>query len=362
VQRSQTQASGRAWGWLAAVLDGAGTPWAEWTDSAGAAEPRLPFFQAAQQLEALRRLNLAAAATGRSVSPDLARSLLVGGITDRNRGDLRLVGEAEVSFGPPAVRPSDLPAGDLLAVVAGPLARRLAALPEPPSRTPLPLVRGLRIVGDPWAGAHLRAQQEANRRGRVGRRTLVLAADFGTLALHAWAHQAVSGGLLGPRDWLDSRVHGGPPPSALDLAGQAQRAAREVGVRRVRLVIGPQRIGGLRPAPTLDPTAVELARWVGRPLGLLLTQTRKRALLTDSLVPWATRDTGPLAIPEPWHAHLTAYAERQRSLLGAAGYPVLGSLDGLLPASVVPSAFPTDADVLARALDLLLDPQEGVSR
>ncbi|WP_460850293.1 hypothetical protein, partial [Nocardioides ultimimeridianus] len=123
MQRSPTQASGRAWGWLAALLDGSVAPWRE---STATAEPRLPFFPAAQQLEALRRLNIAAAAAGRRVSPDLAHALLVDGITDRNRGDLRLVGEDEWAFGPPAVRPSRLPARDLLPVVAGPLARRLA--------------------------------------------------------------------------------------------------------------------------------------------------------------------------------------------------------------------------------------------
>ncbi|GAB3852215.1 hypothetical protein GCM10028801_02990 [Nocardioides maradonensis] len=358
MQRSPTQASGRAWGWLAALLDGSVTPWRESTVTA---EPRLPFFPAAQQLESLRRLNIAAAASGRRVSPELARALLVDGITDRNRGDLRLVGEDEWPFGPPAVRPSRLPARDLLPVVAGPLARRLAALPERAPRRPLPLVRGVRLDGDPWAVALAEIQQAARGRARTGRRAMVLTDDFATVALRAWGHQAVSGGVLGPQDWMTNRIRSEVPPPALRLAKQAHRVAAEVGVRHTLVVVGPQPVAGLRPTPAFDPVAVDLARWVGRPLGVLVSPERRRHLLLESLVPEATRPTGPLTVPAPWHDRLTAYAERQRSLLRQAGYPVLGSLDGLLPAPASASAFHRDGDVLDRALELLLDPREGVS-
>ena len=359
MQRSPTQASGRAWGWLALLLDGSVTPWRE---STATAEPRLPFFPAAQQLESLRRLNVAAATAGRRVSPELARALLLDGITDRNRGDLRLVGEDEWPFGPPAVQPSLLPARDLLPVVAGPLARRLAALPERRPRRPLPLVRGVRLDGDPWAAAVAHLRQTARGRSRTGRRAVVLTDDFGTVALRAWGHQAVSGGVLGPQDWLSNRIRPEGPPPALRLAKQAQRVAAEVGVRRTLVVVGPLPVAGLPPTPPFDPVAVDLARWVGRPLGVLVSPERRRHLLLESLVPQATRAAGPLTVPAPWHDLLTAYAERQRSLLRGAGYPVLGSLDGLLPAPVSATAFHRDDDVLDRALELLLDPQGGMDR
>jgi hypothetical protein len=119
----------------------------------------------------------------------------------------------------------------------------------------------------------------------------------------------------------------------------------------------------------LDQTAVELARWVGRPLGVLVEPARRRTLLLEVLLPRATRATTPLTLPEPWQGRLAAYAETQRSRLEAAGYPVLGSLDALRPAPAAqPTPFPSDEAVLARAIEVLLEPVtigtdlEGVPR
>ena len=167
MSRTETQASERAWGWVAALLDGSTVAWG---DSTEAAPPQLPFFPAAQQLESLRRLNQVAAATGRAVPAETARSVLTTGITDRNRGDLRLLGEEPRGFGPPAVDPARLPESDLLQVVAGPLARRLSTHPLPLARRPLPLVRGWHLAGDAWAAAYLQLDQVRRGRGRPGRR------------------------------------------------------------------------------------------------------------------------------------------------------------------------------------------------
>ncbi|MCL2543087.1 MAG: hypothetical protein FWE71_11610 [Nocardioidaceae bacterium] len=358
MQRPDSQASQRAWGWLAALQDGATTPWAEW---AAPAEPSLPFFPAAQQLEALRRVN--AAAGGRPVPGSVTAALLRGGITDRNRGDLPLADETPRPFGPPAVDPADLPARDLLPVVSGPLARFLAALAEEPVRRPLPLVRGWRMVGDPWATAYLTAAQQRLRRGRTGRRTLVLGADLVTLTVHAWADHAVSGGRLGLRAWLGERVTEGHLPRPLDLARTAGRVAEEVGPRHTVIALDTARVRRLPAPPPVDPTAVELARWVGRPLGVLTGPERRRHLLLHHLLPRATRATGPVTLPSRWQDLLASYADGQRSALAAKGYPVLGSLDALLPSPAPqPTAFPTDRAVLDRAIDLLLEPIEGVSR
>ncbi|WP_460847982.1 hypothetical protein, partial [Nocardioides ultimimeridianus] len=242
----------------------------------------------------------------------------------------------------------------------------LAALPERPPRRSLlpalPFARGVRLDGDPWAVARLELRRASRGRTRPGRRAFVLTDDLATVALHAWGHQAVSGGVLGPQDWLTNRIRTDTPPPALRLAKQAARVAAEVGVRHTLVVVGTHPVAGLRPDVAFDPVAVDLARWVGRPLGVLVPPERRRRLLLESLVPQATRTSGPLAVPAPWHDRLTAYAERQRSLLRAAGYPVLGSLDGLLPAPATAPAFHRDGDVLARALELLLDPLEGAHR
>ena len=347
-------------------MDGSTTSWSQW---AGEAEPALPFFPAAQQLESLRRVNLAA---GGRLDRAVADALLTDGITDRNRGDLPLSGEEIAAFGPPAVDPATLPAADLLPVVVGPIARRLAAGgAEPEPRRPLPFVRGWRPAGDPWLVEHLTAAQRRSGRARPGRRTLVLAADLPTMAVHTWAMHAVSGGRLNLLTWLRERITPTRVPASLDLAGLARRSAEQVGARHTTIALDTRPLRHLV-APPLDQTAVEVARWVGRPLGVLAAPERRRALLLHVLLPRATRAprmAGAVTLPEPWHSRLTAYAETQRDALRAGGYPVLGSLDALLPAPAErPTAFPTDRDVLARAIDLLLEPLdttnpgEGVPR
>jgi len=357
VLRPDTQASRRAWGWLAALLDGASTDWQAWS---GEAEPRLPFFPAAQQLEALRRVN--AAAAGRPVPPALADALLTDGITDRNRGDLPLAGEEPRAFGPRAVDPGALAAADLLPVVTGPLARALAERPERSAPRPLPWRRSLRLAGDPWLVAQHAHEQRRRRRGRPGGRGLVLAADLATMTLHTWAVHSVTGGRLGLESWLRERLTDQRVPRSLDLAGHARRMATEVGRRHTTIALTDPPAARLAVAPAVDPVAVEVARYVGRPLGVLVTAERRQDLLLHTLLPAATRPAAPLVLPDPWHGLLSAYAVTQRDRLAAAGYPVHGSLDTLLPPEGATTAFPTDRAVLARTIEVLLDPTQGVSR
>ncbi|GAB2983335.1 hypothetical protein [Nocardioides montaniterrae] len=356
------QASRRAWGWLAALLDGETTPWSHWVAEA---EPRLPFFPAAQQLEALRRLNLAAHELGHRPDADAAEQLIRAGITDRNRGDLVLVGESGSRFGPPSVDPSELRARDLLPVVVGPIARRLAETPPRRPRRTLPLTRGWQLAGDPWATFYAREAQNHARR-RPGHRVMVLAGDLGTLALHAWAEHAVTGGTLGFRAWMRSRVEHGRMPAVLDVAAQARTAAEAVGRPNIQVVTDASLVPLLAALPTLDPVAVDLARWVGRPLGVHVPQRQRRQLLLRELLPRTTRDAASPGLTAPWAGVLTEHARRQGSALESRRYPVTGSLEDLIPPSVEPSAFPADSAVLDRAFDLLLDPKlfslEGTAR
>ena len=67
---------------------------------------------------------------------------------------------------------------------------------------------------------------------------------------------------------------------------------------------------------------------------------------------------GPaLTVPRSREAWLSAQAERTRHELAAAGYPVLGDLDRLVPGPLpADPVVPVDAEVLALAVGLLLDP------
>ena len=115
----------RAWGWVAHLREGGTTPWHDWSAEGPAAGPLLP---GAQQLELLRRLNLAAPAAGRR----LADRILAAVATGRGRPDLELVGVAPARpFGFPPVDPSELSDGELLRVAVGLVADVLAGLDTP---------------------------------------------------------------------------------------------------------------------------------------------------------------------------------------------------------------------------------------
>lgn len=115
---------GRAWGWVAHLREGGTTPWTTWTGDGPATGPLLP---GAQQLELLRRLNLA----GPPVTTRLADRVLAAEATGRGRPDLELVGVAEPrSFGWPPVDPAELSDGELLRVAVGLVAGVLAEAPD----------------------------------------------------------------------------------------------------------------------------------------------------------------------------------------------------------------------------------------
>jgi hypothetical protein len=92
----------RAWGWVQHLRQGGTTPWADWT---GTAEPEAAVVPGAQQLELVRRLNLAGAP-----APQLVERVFAASAPGRGQPDLELLGAVpESPFGPRPVDPATLP-------------------------------------------------------------------------------------------------------------------------------------------------------------------------------------------------------------------------------------------------------------
>ena len=359
--------SGRGWAWCRHLRDGGTTPWSAW---AGAdAEAQGPYLPGAQQLELLRRLNHA----GRTPS-ELAHRVLTASAPGRGRPDLELVGAAPArGFGPLPVDPADLPDDELLRVATSLLAEDVVAagLPDPPRPGWVrPWRRAYRLAGDPWRAGPVR--EELVRRGRPpgGRRPLavVLGADLHTLLRHAYTARVVGEGGPAWADWLARAAASNTLPPRADLAAVASRWEARVGRSRVRVVLDdaalPRLLGTRRalPAPP-EPSAaaVDLARRVAAPLGLLVLPDRRAALLRRTLLPRlldADPDGAALTVPAQHTAWLADRAEWLREAVVSADYPVMGSPDGLRPAPMAgdPDTGRTESDaaVLALALRLLL--------
>ena len=123
-------------------------------------------------------------------------------------------------------------------------------------------------------------------------------------------------------------------------------------------------LGTRRPLPAPpEPSAaaVDLARRVATPLGLLVLPDHRATLLRLTLLPRlldADPSGAPLAVPVRHAAWVGDHAERLHEAVVAADYPVVGSPDRLRERSV---AGTTDApaDVLALAVRLLLAARGG---
>lgn len=367
---------GRAWGWVAALRDGATTPWLDWpADGEGVAlGGELP---GAQQLALLRRLNAHAAAAGRTVPAATAERVLAAGVSGRGRSELALVGvDAPDQFGPRPVDPDALADDELLRVASALIADDIAvaaALP-PPEPTFVERVRAVRrpwvrsfvVVGMPWRADAVRAELTAQGHRPGGRRptAYLLADDLETVLVQAWTARSFDQGGASWRGFVRANAGAGHLPPRADLARMARSAAYKYGAERVRVVLddrlladelGVTRLGG---PPRLGAHAVDLVRRVGEPLGLLVPSEDRPRLLRETL---GRRLDGlggpPPTLPPRWDGWLSTQAERTRHDLAAARYPVLGDLDQLLPRPLgTDPVAPVDAEVLALALGLLLDP------
>lgn len=367
----------RAWGWAAALRGGATTRWLDWPDDdAAEGDPFAPSLPGAQQLALLRRLNEAARASGRTVPTATADRVLAAGVSGRGRGELPLVGAGETGrFGLRPVDPDALPDDELLRVAAGLLADDIAASASAPSpeRTLVervrevrrPWVRSFLVVGVQWRADYARAGLVAQGHRPGGRRptAYLLADDLGTVLAHAWTARAFDQGGPGWSDFVrNCATYGNLPPRA-DLPRMARSATHKYGAGNVVVVLDPAALAGelgvreLQDPPRLGAHAVDLVRRVGEPLGLLVDNDRRPALLRETLAPRLEGQGGSLpTVPPQWESWLSTQAERIRHDIAAAGYPVLGDLDRLLPEPLpTEPVLPVDAAVLGLALGLLLD-------
>lgn len=368
----------RVWGWAAALREGSTTPWEEWPDDASGEGPAFADeLPGAQQLGLLRRLNLAADAAGRRLPPGTSDRVLTAGLTGRGRRDLPVLGDDRPGpFGPRPVDPDALPDGELLRVAAALIADDVAAaadeavdersLGERVRTVHRPWVRSFVVVGVQWRADSVREGLAAEGRPQGGRRptAYLLADDLGAVLADAWTARAFDqGGPTWPEFLRNSASFGHLPPRA-DLARMARSAAHKYGADRVTVVLDPTQLASelgvprLQEPPRLGAHAVDLVRRVGEPLGLLVDHARRPGLLRATLGRRLDGKGGARLTVPPRHAvWLSTMAERTRHDLAAAGYPVLGDLDRLLPGDLPEEpVVPVDAEVLALALGLLLDP------
>ena len=359
----------RAWAWIAHLRGGGTTPWGAWTSASvpGAAEDGGRFLPGAQQLELLRRVNLA----GRPSEP-LVERVLTASAPGRGRPDLELVGVDETrQFGPPAVDPADLPDEELLRVATGLLAEDVVAVGRPahtPERRPRRLRTRYELVGDPWVAPALTAQLVADGRppGGRGRAVHVLGADLATMLGHAWTASCLGDGAPSWPDFLAKARARRRLPHRLDLVTIAERFLARPHTGRVDVVLDPALLPALVGVRRLDPTpdlavpAADLARQVGVALSLLVTPPVQTRLLHAVVLPRLAPLPGNRPeVPAEHRDWVEDAATGLRRRLLRTGYPVMGDPDRLLPrwpAAGSPDRATQHGTVLDLAIGLLLEP------
>ena len=349
---------GRAWGWVAHLRSGGTTSWTQWYDQA---PPTARVLPGAQQLELLRRLNLAGAPPAGT-----ADRVLVAPAPGRGKPDLPLVDDGpRPSYGPHPVDPAGLPPDELVRVATSVLAEDLVDLGVPPRQAHLrrPWRRRYRFVGDPLVAATLREHLVSRGRPPSGAsgHLLVLAGPLDQLLADTWTRRCFERGSGGWPEWLRFWSERDELPPRIDLprAVEALHRRRD----RVRVVTEPDRLPrllGVRALPAVrrpGADAAELARRIATVVGLLVPPDVRADLMSRTLWPRMPETaTAPVAVP-PGHAEwMERSAARMARELRRAGYPVVGDLAALAPTGAVPPSRDLDADVLALAVRMLVDP------
>jgi hypothetical protein len=345
-----------AWSWVAQLRAGGTTPWRSWTATEAPDQGR--YLPGAQQLELLRRLNLA----GRP-SSKLVERVLAASAPGRGRPDLELVGVDEPRrFGPPAVDPAELSDDELLRVASGLLAQDLTRARTDPaqSRRTRRIRTRYQLAGDPWLASALTSQLVADGRppGGGGRSVHVLGADLPTMLAHTWAAGAFGTGVPSWPDFLARLRSRRRLPRRVELPDVVERFRARPHTGRVGVVLDLGELPGLvgvrrlETVPDAAAHATQLARQVGAALSLYVLPAEQAALLTSVLRPRLAGLPGALPDVPPEHRDWVedaAFALRQRLL--RARYPVVGDPDGLLPSW---SERPPGS-VLGLAIELLLE-------
>lgn len=306
--------------------------------------PTARVLPGAQQLELLRRLNIADSSDwpqrGRDhLSTRLADRVLTAAAPGRGKPDLSLVGVGPSAYGPLPVDPSVLPADELIRVATSVLAEDVVALgvPGPARQLPRSWRRDVRVVGNPLEAAHLRAHVVGRRPpARKGAAVLVLGGPLDQMLADVWSRRCFERGSGAWLEWLRFWQQRGELPPRIDLpAVAARQLAAHPGVR---VVLDPAALPELLHVRRIPPPtrpggdASELARRIATVIGLLVPTEVRAALMTQTLLPRmpATR-TPPVALPDEHRAWVSAAAHRMARQLRRAGYPVVGDPDSILP-------------------------------
>jgi hypothetical protein len=365
--------SARAYGWVAHLRAGGTTPWLAWSGPdtpAAAATGPLP---GAQQLELLRRVNLALGSSAQAHrGDDIARTrlsdrVLAAPAAGRGQADLPLVGVGAPGFGPRPVDPSDVSARELLRVAAALLADDLVTLGADPVSTSWrrPWRRRFRLVGDPVLVGALRRDLLARGRPEGGPRPLLVAvgAPLDDLLAHTWTQRCFETGATPWAEWLRYWRERDQLPARADLLASVRRwNARRPFVRIVTdLERLPRQLGVRSLPPVRVPGAdqAELARRVAAVLGLKVPAHERPALMRtlQRRIP----DTGvaPVGVPAREREWVTSSAARMSRGLTRAGYPVVGDLADLAPReawTAAPGPAAAEQQVLDLAVTMLVDP------
>jgi hypothetical protein len=348
----------RAWAWLAHLRSGGTTPWSDWTGLGGADRPSAA-LPGAQQLELLRRLNLAGAP-----GPRLVQRVLDASAAGRGSPDLELVGAAADSpFGPRPVDPGLLPTDELLRVATTLVAEELAETSSvaAAAQRRLPWRRGHLVVGDP---AVARAAGEAlAARGRApGPKApvTVVGGPLAALLADMWVERCFTGSVPGWRAWLAGLEERRRVPPPVDLAQVAARWSQRRGPSRTTVILDqgqvPRRLGvRLRQRPSVD--AAELARRTAPVLGLMVPPHHLSRLLDEVLrqrlldVSGVSDPVRP-GVPEQRAAWVDRRARRMADAISRGDYAVVGNPRQVLPAEV-PGAAPSPEGALDLAIRVL---------
>jgi hypothetical protein len=360
----------RAHGWVAHLRAGGTTPWLAWTGHDDAA-PAARAVPGAQQLELLRRINLAfeSGAGPRGDHDDrrtrLADRVLTAPAAGRGKADLPLVGVPAPSYGPRPVDPAGVSAHELLRVASVLLADDLVDLgPDPvPTSWARPWRRRFRLVGDPLVTVAAREHLLGRGRPEGGPRPFVVAvgAPLDELLAHTWTQRCFEHGSRPWGDWLRFWVERDQLPARVDLVDSVHRwGGRRPFVRVVTdLAQLPGQVGVRHLPAVRTPGAdqAELARRIAAVVGLRAPVAERPALMRtlQRRIP----DTGvaPVGVPAAEREWVAASAARLGRHLSRAGYPVVGDLADLAPrAAVDAAAGADDQQVLDLAIGMIVDP------
>lgn len=368
------ESSARAHSWVAHLREGGTTPWLAWAGRpATETGPGGP-LPGAQQLELLRRINLAAESSARAhgkhdrLSTRLADRVLAAPAAGRGKADLPLVGVTARGFGPRPVAPESVSAHELLRVASVVLADDLVALGADPVRTSWarPWRRRFRLVGDPVLVGALREDLLARGRPEGGPRPFLVAVGgpLDDLLARTWTQRCFETGTKPWAEWLRFWRERDQLPARADLVASVRRwNARRPFVRIVTDLDRLPRQLGVRHLPEVRvPGAdqAELARRIAAVVGLKVPASERPGLMRTLQRRIPDHGVAPVALPPREREWAVSSAERMTRGITRAGYSVVGDLADLAPRTALSAATGTggadDRQVLDLAIRMVVDP------